>query len=140
MDYMKLQLNEDSNSLEMQLHPASLGTLQVQIATKGGMLTAHFITQNEAVKAAIEGQIVQLRETFEEQGVKVEAIEVTVQTHEFEQNLEQGRGRDSQETDKKNRTRKLRLEEPAAVENVDEEDALQAEMMAARGSTVSYTA
>ncbi len=104
------------------------------------MLTAHFITQNEAVKAAIEGQIVQLRETFEEQGVKVEAIEVTVQTHEFEQNLEQGRGRDSQETDKKNRTRKLRLEEPAAVENVDEEDALQAEMMAARGSTVSYTA
>lgn len=140
MDYMKLQLNEDSNSLEMQLHPASLGTLQVQIATKGGMLTAHFITQNEAVKAAIEGQIVQLRETFEEQGVKVEAIEVTVQTHEFEQNLEQGRGRDSQETDKKNRTRKLRLEEPAAVEDVDEEDALQAEMMAARGSTVSYTA
>jgi len=139
MDYMKLQLDADTTSLEMQLHPASLGSLQVQIASKGGVLTAHFITQNEAVKAAIEGQMMQLRESFEEQGVKVEAIEVTVQTHEFEQNLEQGRGRNPQDPDKKPRIRRLNLNDSNTMEDLDEEDTLAADMMAASGSTVDYT-
>lgn len=140
MDYMKLQLGSDTTSLEMQLHPASLGTLQVQIASKGGIVTANFITQNETVKAALESQMIQLRESFEEQGVKVEAIEVTVQTHEFERNLEQGRGRNQQEPEKKSRVRRIHLGDIQSMETLDEEDALTAEMMAADGSTVNYTA
>ena len=139
MDYMKLQLNADTTSLEMQLHPASLGTLRVQIDSSAGVLTAHFITQNESVKAALESQIVQLQENFEEQGVKVQAIEVTVQTHEFEQNLEQGRDRNQQTPEKRNRTRRIQLNDALAMENVEEEDALAADMMAANGNTVDYT-
>ena len=88
MDYMKVQLKPETTSLEMQLHPANLGTLQIQMATKGGSLTANFITQNEAVKAALESQMVQLQQSFEEQGIKVNSIEVTVQPHAFEQDLE----------------------------------------------------
>ena len=140
MDYMKLQLSADTTSLEMQLHPASLGTLQVRIDSGAGVLTAHFITQNEAVKTALESQMVQLQEQFEEQGIKVEAIEVTVQTHEFEQNLEQGRGRNQQEPEKRNRTRRINLNDSLVMEAMEEEDALAAEMMAASGSTVDYTA
>lgn len=140
MDYMKIQLSPDTTSLEMQLHPASLGTLHVQIESKGGIVTANFITQNEAVKAALETQMVQLKESFEEQGVKIEAIEVTVQTHEFERNLEQGRGRNQQEPDKRPRTRRINLGDPFSMETMDEEDTLTAEMMAMGGSTVDYTA
>lgn len=140
MDYMKLHLSPDATSLEMQLHPASLGTLQVQIASKGGIVTANFITQNEAVKAALESQMIQLRESFEEQGVKIEAIEVTVQTHEFERNLEQGRGRNQQTPERKNRTRRIRLGEDLTMENMEQEDVLTAEMMVMGGSTVNYTA
>lgn len=140
MDYMKLQLNVESTSLEMQLHPASLGTLRVQIDSSAGVLTAHFITQNESVKAALESQMVQLQESFEEQGVKVQAIEVTVQTHEFEQNLEQGRGRDQQTPEKRNRTRRIQLNDTLTMENMEAEDALAADMMAANGNTVDYTA
>ncbi len=142
MDYMKVQLKADTSSLEMQLHPASLGTVQVQIASKGGALTANFITQNEAVKAALESQMAQLVERFDEQGVKVEAIEVTVQTHEFERNLEQGRGREQQngEPAKKGRTRRINLNDAVSMENMEEEDALAADMMAANGNTVDYTA
>lgn len=88
LDYMKLQLNSDTTRLEMQLHPASLGTIQIQLASRAGAVTANFIAQNESVKAALETQMVQLREQFEEQGIKVAAIEVTVQTHEFERNLD----------------------------------------------------
>ena len=139
MDYMKFTLNADTTSLEMQLHPASLGTLQIQIASKGGVVTANFIAQNEAVKAALESQMVQLREQFEEQGVKVEAIEVTVQTHEFEQNLEQGRGRNHQETEKKGRGRRISLGGAFNLED-QEESLTEPDMMVTGSSTVSYTA
>ena len=145
MDYMRVQIKSDVSSLEMQLHPENLGTLQIHVAAKGGVLTANFVAQNEAVKAALESQMVQLKESFEEQGVKVEAIEVTVQTHEFEQNLEQGRGRQDQESTegKRPRTRRINLnglEEAGLPEDLEQEDRLTAEMMAANGTTVDYTA
>ena len=143
MEYMKIQVKPDVSSIEMQLHPANLGTLQIQVAAKGGVLTANFITQNEAVKAALESQMVQLRESFEEQGVKVEAIEVTVQTHQFEQNLEQGRGRQPQDTAEGKRPRARRLssmEDTQLTEDLDPEDRLAVEMMAANGGTVDFTA
>lgn len=145
MDYMRVQVKPDMSSLEMQLHPESLGTLQIHLAAKGGVLTANFIAQNESVKAALESQMVQLRESFEEQGVKVEAIEVTVQTHEFEQNLEQGRGRQPQETaeGKRPRTRRITLgglEESEFPDEMEPEDRITAQMMAANGTTVDFTA
>ena len=141
MDYMRIQVKADTSSLEMQLHPESLGTLHIQVASKGGILTANFITQSEAVRAALESQMVQLRESFEQQGVKVEAIEVTVQSHAFERNLEQGRGQggDQSQPERRARTRRINLDDSLKVENLEEEDALAAEMMAASGSQVDYT-
>lgn len=144
MDYLRIQIKSDVSNLEMQLHPASLGTLQVQVASKGGVLTANFVTQNEAVKAALESQMIQLKESFEQQGVKVEAIEVTVQTHQFEENLEQGQNRQSQEPDgRRNRTRRINLNGPddlSGTGEFEEADQLAAEMLAAGGGTVDYTA
>ncbi len=143
MDYLKIQIKPDMSSMEMQLHPESLGTVQVHVASKGGLITANFITENETVKAALESQMVQLKENFAEQGVKVEAIEVTVQAHEFERNLEQGRGRQQGEPEKKNKTRRINLDallEMDESEVLSEEEQLVAEMMTANGSTVDYTA
>ena len=42
------------------------------------------------VKAALENQLTALKEQFNNQGIKVEAVEITVQSHGFEseQNLE----------------------------------------------------
>lgn len=142
MDYMRVQLDADTTNLEMQLHPESLGTLRVQVESKAGVLTANFITQNEAVKAALESQMVQLRENFEEQGVKVEAIEVTVQAHAFERNLDQGRegGQGSGEPSRRARVRRISLNDLPSAEDMAAEDALAAEMLAAGGSTVDYTA
>lgn len=142
MDYMKLNLKGDVSSMEMQLHPASLGTIQVQIAAKGGIVTANFIAQNETVKAALESQMIQLREQFAEQGVKVEAIEVTVQTHQFEQNLDQGRGNAGQgrEPSRRGRIRRLSVDDVAAGEEVPEEEQLARNLMEQNGGTVDYTA
>ena len=147
MDYMRVQIRPDETSMEMQLHPASLGTLQIQVEAKGGVLTANFTTQNEAVKAALESQMVQLQENLEQQGLKVEAIEVTVATHQFEQNLDQ-QGRDGEQSGeaqeaRRPRVRRLHLGGPDEMippEEMTEEDRITAEMMAANGGTVDYTA
>ena len=145
MDYMKVSVKADSSDLEMQLHPQSLGTLHIQMASKNGVVTANFITENETVKAALESQMIQLKESFAEQGVKVEAIEVTVQTHQFEQNLEQGRGnqsdRESESGVGRRRTRRINLNAAFAEdEPQSEEDKLTADMMSANGNTVDFTA
>ncbi len=101
-DTVKILRTEQLTQMEMQLHPASLGTVNVSLTTKGGVLTAEFITQNEAVKAAIEAQAVQLRENLEQQGIKVEAVEVSVASHQMEKNLDQNgqeqRSAEQQET------------------------------------------
>ena len=145
MDYMRVSVKADSSELEMQLHPQSLGTLHIQMASKNGVVTANFITENETVKAALESQMVQLKESFAEQGVKVEAIEVTVQTHQFEQNLEQGRGHNSNPENEagvgRRRTRRINLNAPLAEEEPQtEEDRIAADMMTANGNTVDFTA
>lgn len=145
MDYMKVSVKPDSSDLEMQLHPQSLGTLHIQMAAKNGVVTANFITENDTVKAALESQMVQLKENFAEQGIKVEAIEVTVQTHPFEQNLEQGRdGNGSREAEAgvgRRRTRRINLNTAFAEDEPQtEEDRIAVDMMSANGNTVDFTA
>ncbi len=145
MDYMKVSVKPDSSDLEMQLHPQSLGTLHIQMAAKNGVVTANFITENETVKAALESQMVQLKENFAEQGIKVEAIEVTVQTHPFEQNLEQGRddngSREAEAGVGRRRTRRINLNTVFAEDEPQtQEDRIAADIMSANGNTVDFTA
>ena len=149
LDYMKLQLRPGMDQLEMQLHPASLGTVHIQIVSRGGEVTAQFHVQNEAVKAALESQISTLQENLREQGVKVEAVSVTVESHGFESNLWQGqeRGDDSASAGNKNgrrSPRRINLNEldinGMAEEEASEEDLLAAKMMEVNGNTVDYTA
>lgn len=89
--------------------------------------------------------MVQLKESFAEQGVKVEAIEVTVQTHSFEQNLEQGRGNQSDQESgagvSRRRTRRINLNTAFAEDEPQtEEDRIAADIMSANGNTVDFTA
>ena len=144
MDYMKIQLKPGMDQLQMQLHPESLGTVHVQLSTKGGEVTAQFQVQNETVKAAIESQITALQESLKEQGVKVEAVQVTVENHGFESNLWQGQGREENASSQNGRKapRRINLNDLSGVfeEEASEEELLTAKMMEANGNTVDYTA
>lgn len=140
MDYMKVQLDADTSTLEMQLQPESLGTLQIRISAKEGIMTAQFTTASETVKAALESQMVQLQQQFENQNIKVDAIEVTVQTHQFESALQQGEERQQAQEGKKSRPRRIDLSRLEETEEMQEDDRIVAEMMAANGNTVDYLA
>lgn len=141
-DSLKTTMNDEVTEMEMQLHPASLGNVRVQVAARDGVITANFTTQNEEVRQALETQIVQLKEQMNEQGIKVEAIEVTVNAHAFERNLnEEGeRGQNNGSEAKKSRTRGINLNDIDDLEEIDEEDRVTADMMARSGNTVDYLA
>ncbi len=144
LDHMKVQLKPGMDQLEMQLHPASLGMVHVQLTSKGGEVTAQFQVQNESVKAAIESQLTILKENLKDAGVKVEAVEVTVESHAFESNLWQGQEREDgsayQSSKKGPRRINLNALDEDFEEEADEEEILAAEMMRANGGTVDYTA
>lgn len=151
-DMVKIVKNENLTEMELQLHPASLGTVNVSLTTKGGMVTAEFTTQNEAVKAAIEAQATQLRANLEEQGVKVEAIEVSVESHQMERNLdkngqEQQRQAQEQETMRVQGMRRGRSsinlrafadgeELEGEMQGADDATRIAMEIMAANGNTM----
>lgn len=144
MEYMKINVKEGVQEMELQLHPASLGTVNVQIAAKDGAVTAQFTAQNETVKAAIETQLIQLKNQFEEQGIKVDAVEVTVADYRFENSFagDQENGQ-AQRNDAKKGRRKINLNEIGLDElpqDMDDADRIAAEMMANSGNTVDYMA
>lgn len=153
-DYVKIQKGTELTEMEMQLHPASLGNVHIQLATKGGVVTAQITTQNEAVKNAIETQVVQLKDNLEEQGVKVEAVEVSVASHQMEKNLDQnGQDHQSQEQDKTTgsirRIRRSNInlnlynsDEEALEEasGLDDAARIAMEMMTANGNTMDLLA
>lgn len=143
-DMIKVIRTQDLTEMELQLHPASLGHVKVQVAMTEGILTATFTTENEAVKAALESQMLVLKENFEQQGIKVEAVEVTVASHAFEENLSnsENAAKEDPEPEKKKSIRKISLSElltEDAEEELSEEDRIVAEMMKQNGNTVDYT-
>ncbi len=144
---LRMTMTEDVTEMEMNLHPASLGNVRVQVAAKDGVITASFTTQNEQVKEALEAQIIQLKDQMNEQGIKIEAVEVTVSSHAFERNLNENgenRGGQPEAEAKKKRARGINLGggdlTDIDLEELDEEDKVTADMMARQGNTVDYMA
>ena len=146
MDHMKVNLKPDMDQIELQLHPASLGSVKVNLtATKGGEVTAEFKVQNEQVKAAVEAQLNDLRETFKATGTKVTAIEVQVEMQSFDSNLWQGKGHNSEADARNNqskRQRRINIDDLDALfeDEASDEEKLTAQMMKANGNTVDYMA
>ncbi len=135
---VKVTGNNVVQSMEIQLNPEHLGKVTLNVTSKSGVITAEIVAQNEQVKKAIESQINTLKDNFENQGIKIEAVEVTVQSHSFEsgQNL---KGNDSEQGKRFKGTRKaVRLED--FEEMSEESDELIDNLIQNENSSVEYTA
>lgn len=141
MDYMKIDNSEAFTKLEMQLHPETMGRLVIQITSRNGELTAQITTQNEAVRAALESQLVSLKENLNDQGLKVENVQVTVESHAFEQSYEGERQSENGEAfANRPKTHRIQLDDiDLEDEELTDEERMVAELMADRGGTLDYT-
>lgn len=142
-DYVKIHSSEKLTSMEIALNPASLGSVNLHVSSKGGVISAQLYAQDEAVRAALESQVAALKESLEAQGMKVDAIEITEHSHQLEQNLDQNGGQqESAEAQKKSGRRLLNLDELPEEESYEEEmtqaEKLQIEMMRMGGNKLNF--
>ena len=142
-DYVKIHSSEKLTSMEIALNPASLGSVNLHVSSKGGVISAQLYAQDEAVRAALESQVAALKESLEAQGMKVDAIEITEHSHQLEQNLDQNGGQqEGAEAQKKSGRRLLNLdelpEEEAYEEEMTQAEKLQIEMMRMGGNKLNF--
>lgn len=64
------QLARGEWRVEMQLHPASLGRIEVHLEMKNGELEANFYTANQTTKELINEGLPRLRHALEQQGME----------------------------------------------------------------------
>lgn len=139
---IQVSVKADTSSFEMQLYPEHLGKISLQIASKDGIVTAQIATETEMAKQALESQLITLKENLNQQGVKIEAVEVVIASHEFERNLDsQANGEEENKQNGNRQHRKIDFDiMQASEEELTPQEAIIREMMLANGNKINYMA
>ena len=135
---VKVRVTSETTNLEIQLHPASLGRVNVQVsAAAQGITTATLFVENEMAKQALESQMLTLKQNFQEQGLKVDAVEVTVSNFNLESEGQQmAENGQSEQRQSGGRSRTGNGETQAPAEEIQESPRERRDI----NSTVDYTA
>ena len=138
IDSVKLMASRELTSMEVMLNPEHLGSVHITVTARNGIVSAQIAAQNEQVKTALENQMVTLREQFESQGLKVDAVEITVMAHSFEAGQNFGQSESERKHGESKVHRKLNL---SSFDDELQED-LESTVPApkAEGSSVEYLA
>lgn len=136
---IRVTIQPDQTSMELQLNPEHLGRVNLSLQSKNGIMTAQFVVQNEISREAIESQLHTLRETLNQQGLKVEAIEVSIAANSFEQS--NNHNFDEQAQAKPDRSNhRISLEDAVNMTEETQEEASGQDLSGVRGSQIDYTA
>lgn len=121
VERIKVTLSQDTKSMELQLNPENLGKVNVSVIAKNGEMTASFTVENQLAKEALESQLMVLKENLNEQGIKVDVIEVTVAQQGLSQNdfSNQSQQNFQKKAKNSNHIRKIQKEEEEAGEEAD---------------------
>lgn len=140
----KVTLNQETTTMEMILNPENLGKVNLNVSVKEGVVTATITAQDEMVKSAIENQLAILKENLNNQGLKIQAVEVTVESHAFEAGTEfnQNSGYENNEQSEKKGQRPLRLDslDDLVLDQLTDDEKIVLDMMQKEGNQVNFTA
>ncbi|MBR3770931.1 MAG: flagellar hook-length control protein FliK [Clostridium sp.] len=127
VERIKVTLSSESTVMEMQLNPENLGKVNVSVLSKNGEMTAAFTVESQIAKEALESQITTLKDNLQEQGIKVDAIEVTVAQHGFQDEFSRQNQQQFQNQKKHNNSSsRIRLHGEDNMEEVVEEEIVHA--------------
>lgn len=134
---VRIRVLPETTRMELQLNPASLGRVSLQVSSSGGVSNAIMVVENQIAKEALESQMITLKESFAEQGLKVNSVEVTVSEFGLKQDQESENGRQGNSAGKRS------FREDAGTEAMEETFEQTAQTEASRrnsDSVVDYTA
>ena len=132
---VRIRVMPETTSMELRLNPASLGRVNITVAASAGIATATMVVENQMAKEALESQMIHLKEAFNEQGLKVDEVEVTVAEFGLKKD---GEG-EEQTGSKQSGNRKFRPNESFSDEEKNE-DLTTASERRDVNSMVDYTA
>ena len=139
IDEIRVNVTKDTTSMEVQLNPEHLGKVQINVASKDGIITAQIITENEAAKHAIENSIAVLKESFNNQELKVEAVDVMIASYEFFNQGQDAQFENEEQANASRTTGDINLNEGLIEDELTDEEQLQVEVMRKQGSSVNYS-
>lgn len=142
IEQIRINIRPEHTSMELILNPENLGKINLTVVSRNGHLTASFTAQNEVTKEALESQVQTLKETLGNQGIKVDAIEVNIESFAFDERNQMNGGQENG-SQSKPKEKKLSAEAIAKAfgeEAEDEEATLDTAGITQSGSNVDYTA
>jgi len=141
---VKVTINNDTKKLEMNLNPKHLGKMSLDISENQGIITTKIKVESEMAKEALESGLQSLKESLEEKGIKVNAIEISVESTAVDINSRQnggnfGQNKENEFAKKKGKklnldTEDLKLDTPSL-----EDEQVMIDGVLEQVSSVSYT-
>lgn len=143
VDSMSISNTAEESAINLQLTPESLGRMYINVSQKNSEISARIAVSNEAVKEALQTQMVNLKEALNNSGIRVNEVEITVASHEFERNLEQGAANDSRQQESTNSYNGSNSSDSGIDSDMMQERAeerLVTQIMRDNGNSVDFTA
>ena len=143
VDQISIAKTTGESVIEMQLNPENLGKLYINVTERNSEITARIAVSNETVKNALESQMVALRENLQDANIRVNDVEITIATHEFERNLEQNAGNENGRQDGQQFTHQSSsngVNRTGHNEAASDEAGLAAQIMRDNGNSVDFMA
>jgi flagellar hook-length control protein FliK len=78
-EQMRIQVRDGKGEICIQLKPESLGSLEIKAENTINGVSARISTESHAVKSYLESNLQVLQQALQDQGLKIERIQVTVQ-------------------------------------------------------------
>ena len=93
-DQMAQMVNRNLSTLRLNLKPPELGGLKLELTVKDGAVRATLVAETNAAKQALDAGAEQLRQMLNQQGLKLERLDVFVQadSHETQAEAQSGQG------------------------------------------------
>jgi flagellar hook-length control protein FliK len=76
---IQVQIRDGKGEMRIQLKPENLGSLEIRAASTSNGVVAHITAESNRVKSYLENNLHILQQTLQDQGLKVDRLQVTVQ-------------------------------------------------------------
>lgn len=130
-------MRDGATRLDLQLHPAELGTVGITLIARNGEVTAQIKSERSETAEMIQRQVDTIRVTLEQQGVKIDKIEVMLENRQDAQNQFADMGQhNARQEEEARRQEMMRMRNLAALRNSG--DSLTAQSLHGAGQQLRY--
>ncbi len=78
IEHVSIRSHNGANSITIKMHPEELGRLKMDLTVDKDVVKAHIQTQSIQVQEVLEKYISRLRDGFDQQGLKLDEIQVSI--------------------------------------------------------------